>query len=183
MIYFPNQKTEKTDAKIKAALYDVLEKTNYNNLTIQMLIDQAKISRSTFYQHYPNKEFLVQIALGEFIDEQSEVMNDLIKNGMNENEILLMTLDILNRYKKQYRTYEKIEYSLVKDRPWNLLRETAIARINQANTNPIYRFILVRIVYEYYHYSIVSCGNLAPMDYLGQLKELIESLLCYNINM
>ena len=108
-----------------------------------MLIDQEKISRSTFYKHYPNKEFLVQTALSEFIDEQSVVMNDLIKNGMNKNEILLMTLDVLNRYKKQYRAYEKIDYSLVKDRPWNLLIETAIARINQVNTKSIYVVIFL----------------------------------------
>ena len=49
-------KINKTKNQFEAALFELLSKKNYHDITINEICDAAKKSKMTFYRHYKDKE-------------------------------------------------------------------------------------------------------------------------------
>lgn len=56
----PDRRIRKTRQAIFTAFLDLLNAKGYENITVQDIIDQADVGRSTFYAHYDSKETLLQ---------------------------------------------------------------------------------------------------------------------------
>ena len=54
-----DKRTEKTAEAIYSAFANLINKKDYDDITIQDLLDEANISRSTFYAHYKTKDELL----------------------------------------------------------------------------------------------------------------------------
>lgn len=50
----------KTKKDIKDSFLKILESKNYNDITIQDILNDSKVARSTFYQHFDSKEDILQ---------------------------------------------------------------------------------------------------------------------------
>ena len=77
------KKHKNTHTKICRALLELLETTEYENITVSAICEQAQLHRTTFYSHFQN--------IAEILD----VINDgLLEKFFNENNInSLMTFD------------------------------------------------------------------------------------------
>lgn len=68
-------KSKKTDTRslrtqmaLKEALRELILEKYYDDITVQDIIDRAKIGRATFYTHYRDKENLFRTDLQNFLD-------------------------------------------------------------------------------------------------------------------
>ena len=63
---------DRRQKRTRQAVYDaftrLLENRNYSNITVQEIIDEANIGRSTFYSHFETKDALLKALCTEIFD-------------------------------------------------------------------------------------------------------------------
>ena len=86
---------ERTDRDITNALFQILTEKSFEKITVQNIIDEAKINRSTFYQHFPDKYAILERVQESVVSE----MTNLITNTINKNN---MDFDDINALLYEY---------------------------------------------------------------------------------
>lgn len=85
----------KTRANIRTSFIELLLEKDFNEITIQNILDQALINRSTFYNHYSDKYDLVEQLITELMKNFALFLNE--RFSYMKDEELISTL---------YKTYE-----------------------------------------------------------------------------
>ena len=80
---------ERTDRDITNALFQIMTEKPFEKITVQNIIDEAKINRSTFYQHFPDKYAILERVQESVVAE----MTDLITNTIQKSS---MDFDAIN---------------------------------------------------------------------------------------
>ena len=73
-----DRRQRKTRAAIFSAFTTLLEKKNYSSLTIQDIIDEADIGRTTFYAHFETKDELLKAICSDIFSHvfSDEIMSE-----------------------------------------------------------------------------------------------------------
>ncbi len=62
----------KTKEAIVDALFSLLEKNDYTEITIQEIAGESKITRRTIYRHFRTKDEMLQYSFAEYVNRLSE---------------------------------------------------------------------------------------------------------------
>ena len=125
---------ERTDRDITNALLRLMDCKSFEKITVQDIIEEAMINRSTFYQHYTDKyailERLQEQLMGELIQRKSQItakktndlgaINALIAGCFSGDRSVLLklfsvkcgTLDLEGKMKQELAEYFKSSSSL-----------------------------------------------------------------------
>lgn len=60
MVTTPDRRVRRTRAALRDALLDLMAERGYEAVTVQDIIDRADVGRSTFYNHYADKDDLLR---------------------------------------------------------------------------------------------------------------------------
>lgn len=99
-----SRKTNLTNTYIKKALITLLKNYKFNLITINQIIKEAEITRSTFYRYYEDKYYLLNVIEEEIIDRikstRNSVMNEstIPNNQTLSTELLIVLFNSLDAY-------------------------------------------------------------------------------------
>ena len=68
---------ERTDRDITNALLSVMDRKSFEKITVQDILDEAMINRSTFYQHFTDKYAILERLQERYIGGITERINEL----------------------------------------------------------------------------------------------------------
>lgn len=93
---------ERTDRDITNALLSVMERKSFEKITVQDILDEAKINRSTFYQHFKDKYDILERLQERYINGITERIDAVTKEDARDlaviNEVFCTYIDE-HRYK------------------------------------------------------------------------------------
>ncbi|MDE7354128.1 MAG: TetR/AcrR family transcriptional regulator [Acetatifactor sp.] len=79
---------ERTDRDITEAFLRILLEKPFEKITIQDIITEAMINRSTFYQHFPDKYAILENLQKKYVTELTDLVNNVrTHDGINLKQI------------------------------------------------------------------------------------------------
>ena len=72
---------ERTDRDITNALLKVMERKSLEKISVQDILDEAMINRSTFYQHFPDKYAILERLQEKYIAGLTDRIEELTGSG------------------------------------------------------------------------------------------------------
>ena len=148
-----DRRQRKTRKAIFDAFTKMLETKSYSNITVQEIIDEADISRSTFYSHFETKDELLRSLCTEIFEhvfsdhiskEKSHDFSDSDNNLKEEITHMLYHLQDNNRYISRILSCEsgEIFMNFFKD----YLKKIFRAELNKISTDIPKEYILNHMV-------------------------------------
>ena len=87
---------ERTDRDITNALFQIMTEKPFEKITVQNIIDEAKINRSTFYQHFPDKYAILERVQESVVAEMTDLITNTIqKSSMDFDDINALLYDYI----------------------------------------------------------------------------------------
>jgi len=93
---------ERTDRDITNALLTVMERKSFEKITVQDILVEALVNRSTFYQHFPDKYAILERLQEKLIGGMTERIDALRRQGAwAQDEINRVFYEYLSAHRRQ----------------------------------------------------------------------------------
>lgn len=176
----------KTQRNIKHAFRQLLKNKNYEEISVQDILDLAEINRTTFYKHYANKDSLAAQLIDEF---KQQIFIPLLNKRFSSSakEFTQYIAKILFQVKEELNLLWKIEtrklhlkqdmYLIIKQK---YIEEIEKFRYNYPNTeiNPDYQgHMFAAVALASLDYGINSLQDNDPQYILANLKMVFDILI------
>ena len=147
---------ERTDRDITNALLKVMERKSLEKISVQDILDEAMINRSTFYQHFPDKYAILERMQEKYIAGMTERIDEITRNGE-------MDLDRINEVLCVYLAQNRSQMrQILAVRSENLdlqgrMRQLFVAWLRRANAwlNELEMDILAGVTVSFFVYFLI----------------------------
>ncbi|MDY0404782.1 TetR/AcrR family transcriptional regulator [Virgibacillus sp. 179-BFC.A HS] len=105
---YPDKRVRRSTADFQNALFSLMEKNAFNDITITQIVNTAGYNRGTFYSHYKKKEDLLQ----ELMDDMFEKMVKAYRQSyidlsvIDLNEMPAESIVFFNHFYENKRFYK-----------------------------------------------------------------------------
>ena len=176
----------KTKASLYRALIDIMKKKSFEDIRVSEICKKSQINRSTFYDHFNDKNELLYSMIQDMKNELQENLvidekHDSIKDA--SMQILKALLLYIDKNKKIYSSIIKINgNSIAKDMIVDTLIDTVTKEIDKNfNNNTIIPTRTMVLFYANGVISIISEALEDPSKYNpDELYEFIDNLISRN---
>lgn len=168
----------KTRKNIEESFIELLEKKDFHRITVQDLLDQALINRSTFYKHYSDKYELAQILCSQVFE--------MLKTGVEERFGCEDARDIFNVLSPLYHTLSEKKKMVLAlftihtetihlyDDMSAYLQESYYNHYKEKNTQPEYVLDYLSSLYAALVMNAIKwCLKTGRYEQLGEHSELL----------
>lgn len=130
----------KTRENIKTAFINLLLIKDFKDITIQNIIDEALIGRSTFYDHYYDKYDLLEHLANEVLNDFNSFIKDRF-NLKSHDDFVYFFSSIMEYYSKQRNTFLALlkthtESVNLYDSLYKILKDGLLIYWDNININP-----------------------------------------------
>lgn len=99
----PDRRIRRTRRQLHKALHQLLKERAYSEISVSDIVDEADISRATFYLHYDDKDELLihslEILTGSLLDTLKSLSTD---------DLLLITIPIFEHITQHQQLYQTL---------------------------------------------------------------------------
>lgn len=123
----PDRRVRRTQKSLHEALIALLLEKNYDELTVQEILDRADVGRSTFYMHFDDKDQL----LLHGIEELHGVLDSALQRDrarMKPDERIVGFSRAMFEHADEYRN---VYYALLNTRAWPRVRQRVESVLEQ----------------------------------------------------
>ncbi|EPY2274934.1 TetR/AcrR family transcriptional regulator [Clostridium sporogenes] len=115
---------EKQDRIINSSILQ-FSKVHYNKVTIDSIVEGAKIPKGSFYQYFKNKDDLYEYIFSQIGDEKKELIENLRKNvgKINFKEYVIMMLQEGQKYEEKDVTLLELKSKFINQCPQELRKK------------------------------------------------------------
>ena len=100
-----DRRSQRTQRILHEALMSLMQEKRYDDITVQNIIDQADVGRSTFYAHFQDKEDLMTRGLMRLMQIMSEMVSESSVTG---EERLLPTRELFEHVQENQDLFRGI---------------------------------------------------------------------------
>jgi AcrR family transcriptional regulator len=113
-----DRRVRRTRQSLRSALIELMLERSYDRITVQDLLDRADVGRSTFYDHYRDKDDLLVRGVADILDQVPDVEAstatlriDAMLRHSRENQQLL---DVMFRQERYNPVHQRVSTYLLR---------------------------------------------------------------------
>ncbi|MDO4554078.1 MAG: TetR/AcrR family transcriptional regulator C-terminal domain-containing protein [Lachnospiraceae bacterium] len=91
-----------TKKEITQTFINLCEKKSYEKITVKEIVEEAGISKQTFYNHFIDKYDLMEYTYARHTKEMAKLVTQTNKGKFSEYNIIVQTLNYFYKYKKYF---------------------------------------------------------------------------------
>lgn len=125
-----DRRTQKTIKALNDAFFEIVLSRSYEEISVALITDRANVGRSTFYQHYPNKDALLAASMHYPLS----VLADCVNTDTKDEDIHWITSHFWNNRKFAPRIFSGTARSIVVATLQSKISERLKVLTNASNT-------------------------------------------------
>lgn len=156
---------ERTDRDITNALLGLMDKKSFEKITIQDILEEALINRSTFYQHFPDKYAILERLQDRFMQGIVEHVETILTDG--QPDLVMVNAAMLGYFADKTDELKKL-YSVrsetldLEGRMRTLMKEYLLK--SSDTLSPLSAEILSGVMLRYLLDKLQSGGDFSEMS-------------------
>jgi len=123
-----DKRAQLSQRMIYQALVEIIERKNFENISVTEVVEKADVARSTFYRNFDNLHDVLQMAADQSFEGLYEYVIDYYENRVDKEGMVINFIKPFLEY--WYEDSEVIEL-LIKSRSFDLLLQTLAKTIEK----------------------------------------------------